>query len=296
MRMEGTAVMNAETLSTSPPCSGHRPVQAGYFSDDLSIRLHAPHLTDTRFVSANDVVAIHFGPYAGASAVNSDKITEYDRRIPGALAFHKAGCSHYVRWDTPSRYMQFSISSALRERLIRETANQRHIQEYLPGKPTPQSLKLADMAWAFVRNGNQGGRLAAESIALLVMNEVVQNAGQQSAPSEYRNGCSRQDFGDVLAFIHEHLETDLSLTTLADLTGMSMSVFHRRFKQSLGVTPHRYIQDVRLEKAKQDLMQPDRSLAEIAYDCGFSSQSHFTTVFGKRIGMSPGKYRAGLRS
>jgi AraC family transcriptional regulator len=95
----------------------------------------------------------------------------------------------------------------------------------------------------------------------------------------------------VQELIESRLEADLTLQELAAEVGYSRSHFLRAFHATTGVTPHRYVLDRRIERARQLLGQADLSIAEIAYQCGFSSQAHLTIAFRKVCGITPGEYR-----
>ncbi|WP_408056533.1 helix-turn-helix domain-containing protein [Tardiphaga alba] len=63
------------------------------------------------------------------------------------------------------------------------------------------------------------------------------------------------------------------------------------FKKTTGLTPHQWIQSQRIERARNALANTSQPLAEIALECGFSDQSHFTRVFSKIVGSPPGNWR-----
>jgi len=84
---------------------------------------------------------------------------------------------------------------------------------------------------------------------------------------------------------------DLSLKTIAEECGISVAHFGRAFRQSLRTSPHRWLVERRIEKAMTMLSREQASLADIALTCGFADQSHFTRVFTKYIGTSPGQWR-----
>jgi len=63
------------------------------------------------------------------------------------------------------------------------------------------------------------------------------------------------------------------------------------FREATGVTPHQYVLDVRLRHAQEWLRKKNSALIDIAAHCGFSSQSHMTSVFRKRLGVTPGEFR-----
>ncbi|HUO66238.1 MAG TPA: AraC family transcriptional regulator [Gammaproteobacteria bacterium] len=80
------------------------------------------------------------------------------------------------------------------------------------------------------------------------------------------------------------------LAELAQACGLSPRHFARAFRQSTGLTPHRWLLRHRVQQAK-GLLGTALPLAEIALRCGFADQSHFTRVFSQEAGLSPGQWR-----
>lgn len=96
----------------------------------------------------------------------------------------------------------------------------------------------------------------------------------------------------VVDYIEANIDRDLDLADLAGVASMSVYHFARRFKATVGVSPHAYVLARRVRRARAMLDRPDFRLAEIAIACGFASQAHFTTSFRSQIGVTPGQYRA----
>ena len=96
----------------------------------------------------------------------------------------------------------------------------------------------------------------------------------------------------VRDYIHEHLREGIALDDLAATVALSRYHFARRFRQSVGTTPHEFVVQQRIEQAKTLLQRTDRSLTDIACGCGFADQSHMTREFKKRVGVTPGRYRS----
>jgi AraC family transcriptional regulator len=91
--------------------------------------------------------------------------------------------------------------------------------------------------------------------------------------------------------IEAELDTQISLTSLAKESGYSRAHFLRMFRAATGLTPHRYVLEMRLSTAQQLLRQAKIPLADVALKCGFSSQTHMTDVFRKQLGVTPQEYR-----
>jgi AraC-like DNA-binding protein len=94
----------------------------------------------------------------------------------------------------------------------------------------------------------------------------------------------------ILEYINGNLSADLTLEKLANAANFNTVYFHKLFKASTGKTPHEYIEERRIKKSVNLLISTDMTLAQIAYECGFSSQSYFSYAFKRRMGASPRDY------
>lgn len=94
----------------------------------------------------------------------------------------------------------------------------------------------------------------------------------------------------VTEYIKNNLSSDLSLEALSNYASFSPIHFHNMFKSSTGMTLHDYIEERRMKKAINLLVGTDLTLSEIAYECGFSSQSYFSYAFKRRFGETPRQY------
>ena len=79
------------------------------------------------------------------------------------------------------------------------------------------------------------------------------------------------------------------------MNSAALSPYHfaRAFKTSVGMTPRAFVEQRRIERAKQLLTESDRSIASIAVDTGFGTQSRLTFVFKRQVGFTPAVYRRG---
>lgn len=93
------------------------------------------------------------------------------------------------------------------------------------------------------------------------------------------------------AFIAERLDQPLTLEELAAFSQCDVRSFTRWFRSEVGVSPHRYVTQARVERAQSLIAKTNRPLSQIALECGFSSQSHLTTVFRRFTGHTPGRFR-----
>ena len=95
----------------------------------------------------------------------------------------------------------------------------------------------------------------------------------------------------VIEYAAQNITEPLPLSTLAAISGYSLSRFKIRFREETGQTPALYVNASKVEQAKLALERTDRSVTDIAYDLGWSSGNYFCTVFKKLTGVSPLQYR-----
>jgi AraC family transcriptional regulator len=113
-------------------------------------------------------------------------------------------------------------------------------------------------------------------------------------PLPTTHGLSPERLQRVRDYVEVHLDEELSLTVLADIACLSPYHFSRSFKEAAGVGPQRYVLQRRVERAKRLMRQTHQPLALIALEAGFADQSHFTIAFHREVGVTPGRFRAGL--
>jgi AraC-like DNA-binding protein/PAS domain-containing protein len=106
-----------------------------------------------------------------------------------------------------------------------------------------------------------------------------------------RGGLSAGALRRVCEFVESHLEDDIKLETLAAEARLSVFHFARGFKLSTGVSPHRYLIEQRVKRARQLLVQTDLPLSAIASAVGFFDQGHFSRQFRSLVGTTPSSFR-----
>jgi AraC-like DNA-binding protein/mannose-6-phosphate isomerase-like protein (cupin superfamily) len=96
---------------------------------------------------------------------------------------------------------------------------------------------------------------------------------------------------EAMSFIDKNYSQNISAKDVSKVCLMSYNYFTTRFKQLLGHSFSSHLNSVRLRHAEYDLMATDKSITEIAYDCGFSSTSYFISMFSKHKNTTPQNYR-----
>lgn len=110
-----------------------------------------------------------------------------------------------------------------------------------------------------------------------------------------RGGLPPRALRKVREYVLAHMEEGISIQVLASIVGLSRFHFTRAFKQSEGVTPHRFLLHCRVKRVQELLAATELPLSEIALAAGFSDQSHCSRRFRELVGITPSRYRWSMR-
>ena len=213
----------------------------------------------------------------------------------GDMLITPANTPLFVRWEGDENCLQIQLPTSFLKRVAEETLGKD--SDRLTLVPTFQSRNqqleaIATLLMAEVQQRQPNGALYLDSLANVLAMQLLRNYGTTSAQlPTYEGGLPTYQLNRVLDYIDAGLTEEIKLSNLAELLGMSPFHFGRMFKQSTGISPHQYVIQQRLERAKHLLKNSDRAIIDIALDCGFTSHSHLSKQFRKVIGMTPRNFR-----
>ena len=140
------------------------------------------------------------------------------------------------------------------------------------------------------------GRLFLDHVAFAIHSRLASRYGLSHPQAARRAGGLNawQERAAKEALIAD-LSEEPSIANVAAACGLPPGRLARAFRQTTGMPPHRWLRTHRVERAKDLLLGSTLALAQIAYDCGFADQSHFTRVFTAAVGTTPGAWRRGRR-
>ncbi|SEP86001.1 Helix-turn-helix domain-containing protein [Solimonas aquatica] len=240
---------------------------------------------------ANDelVIAVHRDGRCNVRALRDD-VCSCEQSTPGQLTCMPPGLDWAFRVEGAVRFETLHIP---RER-INSIAKRHSLEGHLP------DFRFAfcdafvggclDAIHAEARNPGAKSEDFVRSVTDSLLLHVLRNSSSsvRDAALSLMGAIERSR-----ALIEESLSECLSLEELAEEAGISRSHFARRFRAEIGVSPHRYQSQRRVEMAKRMLRETGMPLVDIAIELGFCSQSHFTQVFRSHTGMTPRRYREG---
>ena len=157
----------------------------------------------------------------------------------------------------------------------------------------PQIEHIAFALKSELDAGCPSGRVYGDGLAVALAARLLRTYSAQVASSHNCNALmTAYTLRRVTDYIEDNLTKDLTLAQIAGVAHMSPHYFSRAFRKSTGIPPHRYVIDRRIEKAKTLLSNNRLPLVEVGLSAGFQNQSHFTTLFHKRTGVTPKVYRS----
>ena len=151
-----------------------------------------------------------------------------------------------------------------------------------------------DLSLALVEE-DLGREIAAEVARWLVL--FLQRPGGQAQFSAHLSAqlAERRPLRELQSWIAENLDSDLRVEALAERAAMSPRNFARFFRREIGLTPAAYVEELRVERARQLLEESADPIESVSARCGFGTPETMRRAFGRRVGVPPAEYRARFR-
>jgi AraC family transcriptional regulator len=133
----------------------------------------------------------------------------------------------------------------------------------------------------------------AETLAILLAYELTRMRTQQKTAPPAQGGLPQRQVRTVMDYLEVHLADKTSVAELAALLDLSRFHFIRAFKKTVGMSPHKFILNRRIERARELLTDQDLSVGEVAERTGFNGPAQLTRVFRQIVGTTPTAFRRG---
>lgn len=211
--------------------------------------------------------ALHAQRSAVAATVNRLQLAGYARRLPGDRR-------------------RFELTEHAREWIEQIWAPLREEGSRLMNGYSARDLAVMG---AFMARAREVQERHARDIR-----QWLQRPASPASKPHLRGGLSPAALRRVQVFVEANLDRPIRLADLARRAGLSRYHFARAFRASAGVTPRAFVERCRVDRARQLINDPTRSLAAIAVEAGFGTQSRLTSTFKRHTGFTPGEYRRGL--
>ncbi len=211
-----------------------------------------------------------------------------------SISFQLGGAPNAYTADGHIRFARLYMSDKLIKRVAGEiwssSSTQDRLREDLIFLDDPiLEQNFEDYLDAAIRHHSS---LELEARAILITSRLLRlHHGAESLNANRVGGLAPWQLKRVCDVMEAHIDSDIALEALARIAGVSATHFSRAFKQSTGVPPFTWLSQRRIALAKELLVDPSTSLAQIALATGFAAQPQFTTAFRREVGVTPGKWR-----
>lgn len=237
-------------------------------------------------------LVMNIGRRAAKSTVDGGFGRYHSAYAPDTIALSAPNHAYDCTVDTDHRIMVMALPSHLLERLSHQTVEEltSTLEPLLSNDVQDGFLSsLVKRLWHEMASNSASGQLFIDGMAMAIVGALVRQA--QDVKTTRAHKLSPKEIQVLVEFIECEMASDFSVSDLASLLDRPNGQFTAAFREAFNQSPHQYLLQRRIAAAQNLLTNTELSLAEVAYDCGFSSQQHMTNVFSKRVGITPGQHR-----
>lgn len=236
-------------------------------------------------------VIVQLQDFASHRLWQAQRLTYKGGHAQGSMSIAYLGselrCQHLAPYDN----LRLNLPRAALDQLLREDGlSLGDGLDCPPGTHDPVTYHLSLALLPALETPSPSNRLFVDQLLLAMCLHVSSHYGG-IARAPRSGGLSPWQLRRAKEMIAAHLGDGLSVAQLAEECLLSRSYFSRAFRQSTGMSPHEWLQKMRVEKARQLLQQSCLNLSQISLDCGFADQSHFSRVFSRLVGCTPSSWR-----
>ncbi|MBE9048339.1 helix-turn-helix transcriptional regulator [Pleurocapsales cyanobacterium LEGE 10410] len=204
-----------------------------------------------------------------------------------------AGVESGWRWHVKSKCIIITLDPAKFERfaqtelgILLSTQQLKDLPQFFDEDITQSGIQLLEAL-----QSKMGSQVMFESFARVFLTKLILKYGLQAEEYNFSKSFTAEQYKQVLNYIAINYGSNILLEDMAAQADLSTSHFSRLFKQTIGQSPYQFLMSYRIEQAKKMLDNPNALMIDIAMNCGFSDQAHFSRVFKKIEGITPKKYR-----
>lgn len=230
-------------------------------------------------------------PVSGDVAAKSGKkvsVIEHNR-----IFGYNTGQSHGMAVPVEkSKFLSITIERNYLWELCHEISGRSEI--YFNNGNYSLSSDLKTLICSFIdecRNPQTGSGFILQNLRNLIAMQIIRTVGNNMPEAESVKRHGKQNIERAAEYLREHSIVEFSLEDASKEAELSPYHFIRIFKLHTGKTPYEYFIDKKVEKAKEMLASRRLSITEVCFSCGFNNHSHFTSIFKKKVGITPSEYR-----
>lgn len=212
---------------------------------------------------------------------------ESERITKNVFITAKPNQIRHTKFPYKCRYVHLSVTDEYLSGVLSSVPNFLHI------KNRESYDEIFDELHKYFSAHDEAGKIMVQSLILKLIFLLHKESGMASEDADAHKSSTVKK---AIDYIRNNLSADLSLENISKSVAMSPIHFHNRFKAATGKTLRTFVEDERLKEAINLMLTTDMTLTEIAFACGFSSQSYFSYAFKRKMRTTPRKYVQALNS
>jgi AraC family transcriptional regulator len=259
-------------------------------------RVLPPGDCDEGYLPAH-LVSVHLGPPNSIEVACAGAALERHAVPAGSVNLMPAGVPYRVRSASSSEKICVQILPRWFDSVRAEVGMAPVSLRPRYGAEEPLVAQLVLALAEDVRAGYPAGPLYGEALGAALVARIAREHREMPATKPRpRPSLPPQKLRLIVEYIDSKLAENIALQALADVAQLNLFHFIRAFKQSTGASPHQFVLSKRIERARALLKTTELPVAQVALECGFSNQSHFTAAFHRATGVTPALFRRGRRA
>lgn len=245
---------------------------------DLAVENPHSHPSYLFIITLNDSLSFEFG---------TKKITVDAHQlfmIPPHVSHQEMVRDHFTRYIAifiDKDFFKAQLSSYPAEKSVAET------WQFIP-MPS-QTMTLVKEFMVEIDNQLPGWEQIVQATSVKHCHGIIRNLLQLAKINESAVQCL--EIRETIDYMHANIDQKITIEGLAKIARMSKSYFIRNFKKETGQSAINYLNQIRLEQVKRLLLEDNKSMTEIAMECGFNSAAYLSSSFYKKFRMTPSDYQ-----
>lgn len=235
----------------------------------------------------------------GPSALSTYKHGRVNQRIvpAGGVHLYPAGSDFRVRLHDRLRtvhvYIRTAVIEGVAQKLILGSPKSLSIPPRIVEHDTAL-IHLLSLVRLCLPNSDHASMLQADFLSRSIACHLIRNYSNANLRRRTSENTERGDaevFDVLVEYMKANMDGKITIDVLSRVAGLGVAAIHRIYRSLAGLAPHKYLMQLRVERARELIEETNLSITEIAFECGYANQEHLARFYKRQFGLSPSAHR-----